>query len=555
MQTPLHDKRHLQAHISGFGTIQGAVDERNPQVARFMNVPFGTVVQRWKPAAQPEPWSGVRDATKQGPMPPQEIIEGPSPFLLETLETVIGPFEDLYDERDCLNLNIFMPTNSFSSVTSQESLDLSLLPVLVWIYGGALRRGGNGIALFDATNFVAESIALGRPIVVVVPNYRVNYLGFLASKELRSIAAPGESVGNWGLLDQIMALEWVRNQIHLFSGDKDKVTIAGESSGAVSTNTLMNIERAHGLFQRAILQSGSMGMISPSYADQDGQLYINHLFQKFGISDEDPDHVKIEKLRQVPAKSLAEELKTYEVTFFRPSIDGVLINGDIRHGLSSGYPKLYPKLQWVLAGSCRDEDTFDRLYGVPSSDTIASEISVQLINDGVFRYPLYQAAQAIFDHNDSLLQSSSDTVRCSLSRFHFDCTFSKISEENPTFGAHHGSDIMFMFGADLALKHMTEQEKQLSKSMQSTWIEFITAKDPSTSHIPKVNRSALPQDQHSEGEAILFREDWIVSRTNDVERLSKEKTSFWKKANEYYALEAAKGRSADVGFNLFQVLA
>jgi hypothetical protein len=88
-------------------------------------------------------------------MPPQEIIDGPSPFLLETLETCIGSYEDLYDEANCLNLNIFMPTQGLAG-TSSGSEDLTIntknLPVLVWVYGGAFRRGGNGVCLFGKTS-------------------------------------------------------------------------------------------------------------------------------------------------------------------------------------------------------------------------------------------------------------------------------------------------------------------------------------------------------------------------------------------------------------------
>ncbi|KAF9962237.1 hypothetical protein BGZ65_009478 [Modicella reniformis] len=603
------DDHHPQITIPGYGTIQGVSDRRQP-VARFMNIPFGSIPQRWKPAVRPQPWTGVRDASKQGSMPPQEIIDGPSSFLLETLETCIGKYEDLYDEANCLNLNIFMPSQAVSKSDSDTESAKSL-PVFIWVYGGALRRGGNGVNLFDATNFVARSISLGRPLIVVVPNYRINYLGFISSKELIIDAASTgssshkQSVGNWGFQDLILALEWVHSHIHQFSGDKSKVTLAGESAGAVCVNNLMLIKGAQNLFQRAILQSGSVGMLPPMHAEKDGQLYFDHLWKKFGTDKDNNEDVsvqeKVEILRRVPAKTLAEELNTYEVTFFRPTIDGVLIEDnfwsrDSRSRLDQG-------LQWVLAGCCRDEGTvlvpvlgantlgkfnslrsrlcspssfseFDHLYGIPKSDAEASAISVQLINDGFFRFPIFQTSQFVLEHR-----------ACHLSRFHFDSSLEEIAKGDSTVGAHHGSDLLFMFGSDTVLQHLTEKEKVLARQMQEMWIEFITAPDPAQSWIPKVHsleayRSSSSKDEGvaegnrmvdgdatddepttledvrfaGQNQAIWFKDDLTVGRTT-VERLTEEKLAFWKRASEYHVPEEANGRSStEVWFNLFKML-
>lgn len=199
---------------------------------------------------------------------------------------------------------------------------------------------------------------------------------------------------------------------------------------------------------------------------------------------------------------------------------------------------------------------FDRLYGVPKSNAEASAISSQLINDGFFRYPLYRTSQ-------SVLESES----CYLSRFHFDCALEEISKDDPTVGAHHGSDLLFMFGSDTILEHLTEAEKGLARQMQDTWIEFATAPDPAQSWIPKVRRlendGALIGDRttcaresggfEEQNQAMWFKEDLTMGRAA-AERLSEEKVAFWKTAFEYQMQQTMEGRSADVGFNLFKML-
>ncbi|KAI9232003.1 MAG: Alpha/Beta hydrolase protein [Podila humilis] len=138
-------------------------------------------------------------------MPPQATVRDP---LIQLLTGSSGSeeirYDDHYNEANCLNLNIYMP--------NQVPTDAKL-PVMVFIFGGGLKSGGNGVPLYDCTNFVAQSAALHKPVVAVVINYRLNYFGFLASKELRT-ETQGDSIGNLGLLDQILALQWVQDHIH-----------------------------------------------------------------------------------------------------------------------------------------------------------------------------------------------------------------------------------------------------------------------------------------------------------------------------------------------------
>src|SRR5262249_3382397 len=143
--------------------------------------------------------------------------------------------------EDCLYLNVWTGAKSASEHR----------PVMVWIHGGALTRGAGSVAAYDG-----ESLAK-KGVVVVTINYRLGVFGFLAHPELsRESAHP--SSGNYGLLDQIAALEWVKRNIEAFGGDPQRVTIFGESAGSWSVNALVASPLTKGLFQRAIGESGAL---------------------------------------------------------------------------------------------------------------------------------------------------------------------------------------------------------------------------------------------------------------------------------------------------------
>ncbi|KAG0029764.1 hypothetical protein BGZ82_007737 [Podila clonocystis] len=433
----------------------------------------------------------------------QEIISETSPFLLEALETCLGPYEALYDEQDCLNINLFMPTTAL--VSSPDNMGSSArLPVFVWLFGGGFRRGGNGIPLLDATNFVA--------LIVVIPNYCTNYLGFLSSKELLLDNAlhttPLGSVGNWGLQDLIMALEWVQEHITHFGGNPARVTLAGESAGAVSIGHLMRVQqKRQGLFHRAIVQSGAAAMVPAGYPEQDGQLYFDHLCRVFKVREGIEGAGKVEWLRE-----------------------NVIITGTLGCHTLEKFKVLRTQLCGEKAASLQ---LFDRLYGIPVSDAAALEASVQLTTDGMFHYPLLALSQHV--------QASSSN--CRLSRFHFDCSLQTIREANPSIGAHHGSDLLFLFGADEVSRHLTEQEKAVSAKMQEVWIQVATSdlsKDTSE------EKSLLNQ------EAVWFKENCTVKFTSWSERLSEDKIAFWQDSIEHHSKQAALGLSPDVGFALLK---
>lgn len=216
------------------GRLRGAICA-DGKVARFLGVPYAQPPLgelRWRAPQKMAPWRGTGDATKFGPASLQRCKPSNS----------IMYFGDEASSEDCLYLNVWAPTQTRHP-----------LPVLVWFHGGGFYYGSGSLPKYDG-----EALsALGA--VVVTINYRLGPLGFLAHPHLSAEGDWGTS-GNYGLLDQIAALEWIRDHIAAFQGDPDCVTIFGQSVGSSSVNCLMTAPLARGLFHRAIAQSGgSMG--------------------------------------------------------------------------------------------------------------------------------------------------------------------------------------------------------------------------------------------------------------------------------------------------------
>src|SRR3984957_8537097 len=210
------------------GTIEG---KANGPVRAFLGIPYAAPPVgelRWKPPAAVAKWTGVRKATDFGPHCMQGKVYGDMKF------------RDSGGSEDCLSLNVWVPTETSGAK----------LPVMVWIYGGGFAAGTTSEARQDGTHLAQQGV------VVVSMNYRLGIFGFFVHPELAKESGRN-SAGNYGLLDQLAALEWVHDNIAAFGGDPGNVTIFGESAGSFSVSAQMASPLAKGLFQKAVGESGA----------------------------------------------------------------------------------------------------------------------------------------------------------------------------------------------------------------------------------------------------------------------------------------------------------
>ncbi|MFV3127054.1 carboxylesterase/lipase family protein [Niveispirillum sp. KHB5.9] len=211
------------------GILQGMSGDG---VAAYKGIPYAQPPVgdlRWKAPLPAKPWQGVRDAKNFG-----NACLQPPPVPTSVYYGGMAPMGE-----DCLSLNVWVPAKAKG------------LPVMVWIHGGALVGGSSSEPLYDGTRIAQQGV------ILVSINYRLGLLGYLAHPAL-SAESPDKLSGNYGLMDQILALRWVRDNIAAFGGDPAKVTIAGESAGALSAIALVASPQANGLFRGAISQSGYM---------------------------------------------------------------------------------------------------------------------------------------------------------------------------------------------------------------------------------------------------------------------------------------------------------
>lgn len=423
--------------------------------------PFG--INRLRPPQPVEPWSGVRDALTFGPKSPQPVYPPPIDVLIPELTT---------SGEDCLNLNVW-----------SRDLGSARQPVMVWIPGGMFEFHATGACpWYDGSRFARDGI------VCVTINYRVGAEGFLYLDD---------GIANLGLLDQVAALEWVRNNITAFGGDPDNVTIFGESAGAMSVGTLLSMHRAEGLFRRAIGQSGAAHNVnSATTAQRIGRI----LAEKLGVppTREAIAALPVERMLTGQAE-LRNDLVTHpdperwgsEVVVnmlpWQPVVDGEVIAARpvdrIAAGASAGID--------LLIGTNTDEQ---RLFLAPSG--AIDQVTFEALAGIFVGYGLtvgalatYRAAYPVASAGDLLAAIQTDwywripAIR--LADAHskgIGSTFMyEFAWRSPQFdgrlGACHALEIPFVFdtlGNGTDMLWGANPPQQLADSMHTAWIAFAT---------------------------------------------------------------------------------
>lgn len=279
------------------GSVQGKHEDG---VHQFRAIPFAAPpvgALRFRPPQPAPTWTGTLDATRFGPQAMQAVGQ---------MEALFGGTPPVSSE-DCLTLNIFTPAP-----------DGARRPVLVWIHGGAFLTGSGATPWYNGHSFAAN-----HDIVVVTVNYRLGALGFLHLEDVGGSEFAGS--GNLGILDQVAALEWVRDNIEGFGGDANNVTAFGESAGAMSVGTLLGTPAAKGLFSKAIPQSGAA---HHAKARDAADATARELLAELGI---DATPAGAARLRELPAEAIIEAQAAVvarnlsAALAFTPVVDGIVL--------------------------------------------------------------------------------------------------------------------------------------------------------------------------------------------------------------------------------------
>lgn len=336
------------------GPVQGTLDERarHPDhapdgVVVFRAIPYAappTAALRWRPPHPPAEWHVPRDATRVGPAAPQPRGGG-----LDSLvpDMAVGPTDE-----DCLTVDVWTP-----------AVDTASRPVLVWLHGGAFTIGNASLASYDGARLAAN-----EDVVVVNANYRLGALGFLL------IDHP-DAVANCGLLDQIAALEWVRDNIAAFGGDPGRVAVFGESAGGGSVLSLLSMPRSEGLFHAAIVQSGATDLL----LDRPSALEVSRtVAQHAGI---DPTDLRawhalpVDALLDAQVAAAQSLLATVGLMPFHPVVDGEVMPRDWLDAARTGVSRDVP----LLIGTTRDEmalvASFDPALGSLDEERLRARIA------------------------------------------------------------------------------------------------------------------------------------------------------------------------------------
>ena len=440
------------------GGLIGKLAPTNDAVGIFLGVPHAAppvASARWKPPAIPEGWTGERMATDYGPNCMQEPYPKGSFFYRPVR----------LSSEDCLYLNVW------TSVRSDEKR-----PVMVCIHGGALTRGSGARATYDGSNLVQKGI------VLVTINYRLGVFGYFAHPELVS-ESPRDAAGNYGLLDQVRALEWVQDNIAAFGGDPNNVTIFGESAGSWSVNLLSASPLAKGLFHKAIGQSGAR--LDPRMTLSEATKNGSGLAAALGAGS-------IAVMRAISAQQL---LSAATSNRFRTDgiVDGWSIPDQPYVIFSSGRQNKVPVL---TSSNAEDGTTLGLLSRIPANNDVyiscAQDMYGGLFSEFLEIYPandlrqmtLYSYCDAGFGWNSITWARMTENVGETAYLYLF--SHRPPGPQKETLGAFHAAEIAYVFNNPQGLRYTaTNDDIQLADVMSDYWVNFASTGNPNAEGLPE----------------------------------------------------------------------
>lgn len=448
------------------GLVSGVLG-RNPSITAFKGIPFAAPPVgdlRWRAPKQVVPWQGVRRADQFSASCIQNVVAERKPWTYEFMTH--GDISE-----DCLYLNVWTAAKSAAEKR----------PVFVYLYGGGFAEGSGAVPVYDGEGLAKKGL------VVVTINYRVGVLGFLALPELTR-ESDHRASGNYGLLDQIAALQWVHENIARFGGDPNRVTLAGQSAGGMSVHDLTASPLAKGLFQRAIVESGGsnidrVGIPGPralAEAEADGQRFVD---SKGAKSLKELRAMSWQKVTEAgPGGSFASGLR------FAPIVDGYLLPAPVREIFAQGKQNDVVTLTGANAGELGG-------FGPPQGPVTAESFQKQAKQRyGAKADEFLKLYPAATDEEAKLAQSQSARDQALVSMYLWAKERSKTAKtkvyeylwdhalpgpDAGRFGAFHTSEVPYVLSTlYMSDRPFTDADRKIAVMMSSYWANFAATADP-----------------------------------------------------------------------------
>jgi para-nitrobenzyl esterase len=450
-------------------TAQGKVHGKtinDGKVRAFLGLPYAAPPVgdlRWKAPQAAVKWKGDRDATQYG----AHCAQG------RVFEDMV--FEDAGPSEDCLFLNVYTPA---------DATDKSKLPVMFWIHGGGYSGGGSSEPRHNG-----DFLPL-KGVVLVTINYRLGAFGFLATSDLAKEA--DGATGNYGLMDMVAALQWVKGNIKQFGGDAGNVTIFGESAGSFAVSTLIASPMAKGLFQKGIGESGGAlggGQTLGGQTLAERTKVDDEWVAKLGVTS-------LKDLRAMPSDKILDAAKTKGMVGFPPDVDGKFLTEPVVDTYAAGKQAHIP----LLGGWNRDEGSFMATRGMKAEQwkAMATAIYKDRADEFLKLYPGdtdEKALRSAIDYgSDSFialgtwkwLETHRKTGDSPVFRYHFELPATP-SKFHPGTFAFHSDDIEYVFGTLDTRPGFTvsAEDRKLSEQMMGYWTNFAKTGDPNGAGLPE----------------------------------------------------------------------